>query len=61
MIGTDLYVEQIEKDAVRFTDESHLKPLIQTASSAKYVLLGEASHGTSEFLYGSIRYYKAAY
>lgn len=49
MIGTDLYIEQIEKHAIRFTDESHLKPLIQTASNAKYVLLGEASHGTSEF------------
>lgn len=49
MLKTDHYVEYIQKHAVRFTDAADLEPIIKAASHAKYVLLGEASHGTSEF------------
>jgi erythromycin esterase-like protein len=49
IIRTDQYVENIQKHAVRFSDVADLEPLIKAASHAKYVLLGEASHGTSEF------------
>ncbi|OMP68115.1 erythromycin esterase family protein [Domibacillus epiphyticus] len=49
MIRTSRYVEHIQNHAVPFTDTADLEPLIKAASNAKFVLLGEASHGTSEF------------
>ncbi|OAH59561.1 MULTISPECIES: erythromycin esterase family protein [Bacillaceae] len=49
MIKMDQYVEHIQKHAVRFINAADLEPLIKGASHAQYVLLGEASHGTSEF------------
>ncbi|MCT8136764.1 erythromycin esterase family protein [Anaerobacillus sp. CMMVII] len=49
MIKTDHMLDHIAKHSVRFTESAELHPLIQAASHAKYVLLGEASHGTSEF------------
>jgi len=49
MIKTSELSEQIAKYAIRFTNTSDLNPLIQEASKARFVLLGEASHGTSEF------------
>lgn len=49
MLKTSQLIEQIKKYAVPFSNTSELSPLIQKASSACYVLLGEASHGTSEF------------
>ncbi|TLS36725.1 erythromycin esterase family protein [Pseudalkalibacillus caeni] len=42
-------VEQIKQDAVRLTNYDDLDYLINEIGDAKYVLLGEASHGTSEF------------
>ncbi|RXJ00276.1 erythromycin esterase family protein [Anaerobacillus alkaliphilus] len=49
MIKTDQLIDQIAKHSVPFKETQDLKPLINKASNAKYVLLGEASHGTSEF------------
>ena len=49
MLKTDQLVDQIKKYAVPFLSATELKPLVQNAGKAKYVLLGEASHGTSEF------------
>jgi len=41
--------EVIRKLAIPYSGSQDMKPLIDRASQAKYVLLGEASHGTSEF------------
>jgi erythromycin esterase-like protein len=49
MIKTNQFIDLISKHAIRFTDINDLQPLINKASTAKYVLLGEASHGTSEY------------
>ncbi|WP_046174772.1 erythromycin esterase family protein [Domibacillus indicus] len=49
MIKTDQYAALIKQHAVRFSEIDDLSPVIQAACRAKYVLLGEASHGTSEF------------
>lgn len=49
MLKTDQLVDQIKKYAVPFLSATELKPLVQNAGEAKYVLLGEASHGTSEY------------
>ncbi len=42
-------IEEIKSKATRIRKTDDLLPLIDAASQAKYVLLGEASHGTSEF------------
>jgi erythromycin esterase-like protein len=49
MLKTKALVENIRQNAIPFTHTQELTPLIEKASNAKYVLLGEASHGTSEF------------
>ncbi|WP_462412715.1 erythromycin esterase family protein [Neobacillus sp. Marseille-QA0830] len=49
MLKTETLLDQIRKDAVRFSQPSELAPLVKDAGKAKYVLMGEASHGTSEF------------
>lgn len=49
MIKTDQMIEQIANYAFRITNKTDLQPLIAAAGNAKYALLGEASHGTSEF------------
>ena len=41
--------ESIKKHAKQFSSINDLDPLIQQIGEAKYVLLGESSHGTSEF------------
>ncbi|GAE28544.1 protein-L-isoaspartate O-methyltransferase [Halalkalibacter wakoensis JCM 9140] len=41
--------EAIKKYATRFHTIEDLHPLLEQASQAKYVLLGESTHGTSEF------------
>ncbi|WP_010191605.1 erythromycin esterase family protein [Bacillus sp. m3-13] len=41
--------ESIRQHAAPFTNTDDLEPLIKRAADAQYVLLGEASHGTSEF------------
>ena len=49
MLKTDQLLDYLEKYAVSFSSTAELTPLIQKSSTVKYVLLGEASHGTSEF------------
>ncbi|MGB3783732.1 MAG: erythromycin esterase family protein, partial [Priestia megaterium] len=49
MLKTIQMIEAIKKHSMPFADVDDLLPLINTASRAQYVLLGEASHGTSEF------------
>lgn len=49
MIRTEVLIDQIKQYAVPFSTAAELAPLIKEASTAKFVLLGEASHGTSEF------------
>lgn len=41
--------EDIRKRALPLSDPSDLDPLIERIGNARYVLLGEATHGTSEF------------
>lgn len=49
MLKTSQLIDEIKNYAVKFSSPTELQPLINAASHAKYVLLGEASHGTSEF------------
>nr|WP_084783414.1 erythromycin esterase family protein [Bacillus dakarensis] len=49
MLKTDRLIDQIRNHAVPFKSKSDLEPLIKSAAKAKYILLGEASHGTSQF------------
>jgi len=49
MLKTVQLIDQIKQYTVPFSSLSELNPIITMASRAKYVLLGEASHGTSEF------------
>ncbi|TCP52120.1 erythromycin esterase-like protein [Tumebacillus sp. BK434] len=48
-MNSETIVAQIEKNAIRLSTPDDLDLLIEAAGDAKYVLLGEASHGTSEF------------
>jgi len=45
-------VDRLERDAVPLRDERDYERLADAASGARFVLLGEASHGTSEFYTG---------
>lgn len=49
MLKTSQLIDEIQNYGVKFSSPTELQPLINAASHAKYVLLGEASHGTSEF------------
>ncbi|MFC0559990.1 erythromycin esterase family protein [Halalkalibacter alkalisediminis] len=49
MIHTLDLTKAIDHYAKRLNDLSDLIPLLEKASGAKYVLLGESTHGTSEF------------
>ena len=40
---------ELAKAALRLTSAADLDPLVAAIGDARYVLLGEASHGTSEF------------
>jgi erythromycin esterase-like protein len=42
-------VRHIAADSIPFHSRENLQPLIDAASGASFVLLGEASHGTSEY------------
>src|SRR4051812_29545017 len=46
---TSAMEDDIRKRALPLSDPSDLDPLIERIGSARYVLLGEATHGTSEF------------
>ena len=43
------YVQELKKEAIPLREEKDLEPLIQALSRKKIVMLGESSHGTSEF------------
>jgi len=45
----DMVVAELEDLARPIDGPAHLDPLIEAIGDAKYVLLGEATHGTSEF------------
>ncbi|MFC4319854.1 erythromycin esterase family protein [Litchfieldia salsa] len=49
----DLYVEKlisdIKENAIRFNGDEDLQHIVDAVGNKQYVLLGEASHGTSEF------------
>ena len=49
MVQTLDLTKAIKESATRFNSVSDLKPLLEKAGEAKYVLLGESTHGTSEF------------
>ncbi|HJV46156.1 MAG TPA: erythromycin esterase family protein [Bacillota bacterium] len=50
VVGTSIHlIDDIRKHSIRLSDYSDLDVLIKEIGEAKYVLLGEASHGTSEF------------
>lgn len=49
MIVTKNIVENIKKYSLPYEENEHLVPLIDAVGNAKYALLGEATHGTSEF------------
>jgi erythromycin esterase len=42
-------IEQIRSGALRLCDDSDLDPLLERIGDARYVLIGEASHGTREY------------
>jgi erythromycin esterase len=46
---TSAMEEDIRRQALPLSDPSDLDPLIRRIGNARYVLLGEATHGTSEF------------
>ncbi|WP_035177475.1 erythromycin esterase family protein [Alkalihalobacterium bogoriense] len=43
------FVQHIKDNAIRFDSIDDLQPMLEKASEAQFVLLGEATHGTSEF------------
>lgn len=45
----DSFMNQIEEASHRLTNASNLDPLMDEIGNARYVLLGEASHGTHEY------------
>lgn len=49
LIKINKQIENIQKHSKPFHTIDDLAPLIKKAGKAKYVLLGEATHGTSEF------------
>ena len=46
---TSAMEEDIRKQALPLSDPADLDPLVERIGNARYVLLGEATHGTSEF------------
>lgn len=46
---TSKSIQNIQQHSLPFKDMEDLNGLIQKASNAKYILLGEATHGTAEF------------
>lgn len=52
-------VQSIVEQSVMLTSEADWDKLIQQVNNAKFVLLGEASHGTSEFYTARVEITKA--
>jgi erythromycin esterase-like protein len=48
-INSPFIVERIKEEAIHLTTGDDLNVLLDAVGDAKFVLLGEASHGTSEF------------
>ncbi|WP_308639440.1 erythromycin esterase family protein [Paenibacillus silvisoli] len=48
-IDRQAVIDEIRSNAHRLEQDADLQPLAKAAANANYVLLGEASHGTSEF------------
>ncbi len=46
---TDLLVSYIQEDAIKLEQEQDLDTIVEAVGDAQIVLLGEATHGTSEF------------
>ncbi len=49
LIKINEHIENIQKHSKAYQGIDDLEPLIMEAGKAKYVLLGEATHGTAEF------------
>lgn len=49
MVKTLDLTSHIKEHSIRFDSIKEMEPLLQAAADAQFVLLGEASHGTSEF------------
>jgi erythromycin esterase-like protein len=49
LVSTKSIEASIKNHAIPFQHSAHLEPLIEAIGDARYALLGEASHGTSEF------------
>ena len=49
---TQFITERLRRDAKPLREPDDYKPLAEAAAAARFVLLGEASHGTSEFYTG---------
>lgn len=49
MIGDKAMIKAIQKESIRFESNNDLTPIIEAIGDCQFVLLGEASHGTSEF------------
>src|SRR5579885_3419852 len=47
--ATDALVDQLRDRSLPLQGEGDLDPLLERIGEARYVLLGEASHGTSEY------------
>ncbi|WP_088101974.1 erythromycin esterase family protein [Halalkalibacter urbisdiaboli] len=43
------FIRSIKENAIRFDKLEDMEPLLEEASKARFALLGEASHGTSEY------------
>ncbi|WP_456276093.1 erythromycin esterase family protein [Bacillus sp. AK128] len=49
MVLTKTIVDSIKRHALPYENPEHLTPVLQEVGDVQYVLLGEASHGTSEY------------
>lgn len=49
MVKESLVIDEIKKHSIKLNSNDDLNSLVEAAGEAEFVLLGEASHGTSEF------------
>ncbi|WP_096201748.1 erythromycin esterase family protein [Bacillus sp. FJAT-45350] len=49
MFITKNLIENIKKYSLPYEENNHIRPLIEAVGEVNYALLGEATHGTSEF------------
>ncbi|MCI3922263.1 erythromycin esterase family protein [Paenibacillus sp. TRM 82003] len=48
-MSREAWIEQVRRDALPYASPEDLRPLVKEAANARFALLGEASHGTSEY------------